>query len=149
MYICVSHQRIAYTYHVFFGELCVYLCFTSHATMFQLYIWRHRYAGGLKKLYLPSGCHRHFVGFFKCPSYTDTGQPFLYGYSEKLPHSVAFYDTLGIRRMFFRLNPRRPHGGHLGEVNWFNCLNSKKLFTHSMFYAPGGWASCNPLSVCS
>ena len=24
---------------------------------------------------------------------------------------VAFYDTLGIRRTYFRLNPRRPHGG--------------------------------------
>ena len=39
----------------------------SHATIFQLYMWRHRCAGGLKKnLYLRLGSqrHRHFVGFF-------------------------------------------------------------------------------------
>ena len=44
----------------------VYWCFTSHATIFQSYMWRHRYAGGLKKLYLHSGPqrHRHFAGFF-------------------------------------------------------------------------------------
>ena len=27
------------------------------------------------------------------------------------PHLVAFYDTLGIRRTYSRLKPRRPHGG--------------------------------------
>ena len=40
------------------------------ATIFQLYMWRHRCAGGLKKkLYLQScsQCHRHFVGFFNVP----------------------------------------------------------------------------------
>ena len=44
-------------------------CLTSHATIFQLYMWRHRCAGGLKKLYLPSGSqrHRHSVGFFNVP----------------------------------------------------------------------------------
>ena len=49
-----------------------------------------------------------------CPSYTDTGPPFLYGDSDTPPHLVALYDTLGIRRMYSRLNPpppRRPHGG--------------------------------------
>ena len=48
----------------------VYWSFTSHATIFQLYMWRHRCAGGLKKkLYLRSGSqhHRHFVGFFNMP----------------------------------------------------------------------------------
>ena len=45
------------------------LVFTSHATIFQLYMWRHIpvCAGGLKKkLYLRSGSqrHRHFAGFF-------------------------------------------------------------------------------------
>ena len=41
--------------------------------------------------------HRHFVGFFNVPGRinTDTGPPHLYGYSEKPPHLVAFYDTLG------------------------------------------------------
>ena len=48
----------------------VYWCFTSHATIFQSYMWRHRCAGGLKKkLYLRSGSqrHRHFAGFFNVP----------------------------------------------------------------------------------
>ena len=40
-----------------------------------------------------------------------TGPPFLYGYSEKPPHLVAFYDTLGIRILI--LNPRSPHGDKL------------------------------------
>ena len=34
---------------------------------------------------------------------TDTGQPFLYVYSEKPLHLVAFYDTLGIREAHSRL----------------------------------------------
>ena len=54
-------------------------------------------------------------GPLTCPSYTDTGPPFLYGDSDTPPHLVAFYDTLGIRRTYSRLNPppppRRPHGG--------------------------------------
>ena len=48
----------------------VYWCFTSHATIFQSYMWCHRCAGGLKKnLYLRSGSqhHRQFVGFFNVP----------------------------------------------------------------------------------
>ena len=75
----------------------VYLCFTSHATIFQLYLWRHKCAGGLKKkLYLRSGSqrHRHFVGFFNVPVLHRHGTTLLYGYSEKPPHVVAFYDTL-------------------------------------------------------
>ena len=50
--------------------VCIYWCFTSHATIFRLYMWRHRCSGGLKKkLYLRSGSrrHRHFVGFFNVP----------------------------------------------------------------------------------
>ena len=39
-------------------------------------------------------------GSLTCPSYTDTGPPFLYGDSNTSPHLVAFYDTLGIRRMY-------------------------------------------------
>ena len=44
-------------------------------------------------------------GSFMCPSYTDTWPPFLYGDSDNLPHLVAFYDTLGIRSTYSRLNP--------------------------------------------
>ena len=35
-------------------------------------------------------------GSLTCPSYTDTGPSFLYGFPKKPPHLVAFYDTLGI-----------------------------------------------------
>ena len=40
-----------------------------------------------------------------CPSYTDKGPSFLYGDSDTPPHLVAFYDTLGRRRMYSRLKP--------------------------------------------
>ena len=159
--------------------------------MFQLYMWWHRCAIWLKKLYLRSDSqrHRHFVGFFNVPvlhrhgttlfvprfresvgtlnlirpSVTKTltlaitfallqielwylacvflvTRPFrwyhvvtltvtfdllqgqiccragdhnflnllLYGYSEKPPHLVAFYYTLGIRRTNCRLKPPAP-----------------------------------------
>ena len=57
-------------------------------------------------------------GSLTCPSYTDTGPPFLYGDSDTPSQLVAFYDTLGIRRTYSRLKPRRPHGGTLfGEKN--------------------------------
>ena len=44
-------------------------------------------------------------GSLTCPSYNDTGPPFLYGDSDTPPHLVAFYDTLGIRRTYSRLTP--------------------------------------------
>ena len=51
-------------------------------------------------------------GSFTCPSYTDTGQPFLNGDSGTPPHLVAFYDTRwGYGGRILDLNPRRPHGG--------------------------------------
>ena len=40
---------------------------------------------------------------------TDTGHPF-YCYFEKPPHLFVFYDTLGIRRTYYHLKPRGPHG---------------------------------------
>ena len=43
---------------------------TSHTTIFQSYMWRHRCTGGLKKkfyLRLGSQRHRHFAGFFNVP----------------------------------------------------------------------------------
>ena len=48
----------------------VYWCFTSHATIFKSYMWLHRCAGGLKKLYLRSDSQRHrqFAGFFNPPN---------------------------------------------------------------------------------
>ena len=44
------------------------------------------------------------LGSLTCPSYIDTGPLFLYGYSEKSPHLVAFYDTLGIRSIISNLD---------------------------------------------
>ena len=76
-------------------EVWVYWCFTSHATIFQSYMWRHRCAGGLKKklkLYLRSGSHAISQDSLTCPSYTDP--------------LIAFYDTVGIRRTYSRLKPR-------------------------------------------
>ena len=78
----------------------------------NMYVTAHRCAGGLKKFDLLSGSqrHRHFVWFFNVPVQAPTrGHP--YGYSEKPPHLVAFYDTLGIRRTYSRLKPSCPHGG--------------------------------------
>ena len=51
-----------------------------------------------------------------CPSYTDTGPPFLYSDSDTPPHLVAFYDTLGIRRAYSRLKPPRRTHGRIGEL---------------------------------
>ena len=46
------------------------------------------------------------VGFFNVPVLAPTRRPtFFYGFSEKPPHLVAFYDTLGKRRTHSRLHP--------------------------------------------
>ena len=76
----------------------------SHAMIFQSYMWRHRCAGGLKKMYLRSSSQRHihFAGSFNVPVLHRHGQPFSYGESDKPPHLVAFCDTLGIRRTYSR-----------------------------------------------
>ena len=83
---------------------------TSHATIFQLYMWRHRCAGGLKKkLYLRPGSqrHRHFVGFFNVSVQAPIrGQPF-YGHSEKPPHfSRLIRHAWGYGRHTLDLTPR-------------------------------------------
>ena len=64
-YICTAH-RCAGRLNVW---VWVYWCFTTHATIFQSYMWRHSCASGMKKLYLLSCSqrHRHFEGFFNVP----------------------------------------------------------------------------------
>ena len=62
-----------------------------------------------------------------CPSYTDTGPPFLYGDSDKPPHLVAFYDTLGIRRTYSRL--KRPHG----DVVSYTITFHEKVYCNYFF----------------
>ena len=92
------------------------LVFTSHATIFQTYMWRNRCAGGLKKkLYLRSSSQRprHFAGFFNVSALHRHGTTLFIRWFRHTAHLVASYDTLGIRRTYSRLKPtpRRPHGG--------------------------------------
>ena len=93
-----------------------------------IYVTAHRCAGGLK-LDLRSGSqrNRHLAGFFN-----DTRRPFLYCYSEKPPHLVAFYDTPGIRRTHSRLNP--PPGSSQGG-GIFNKMKVQK-YIHIPFPTP-------------
>ena len=52
--MCISRKRNKCWHFLEFIEwVWVYLCFTSHATIFQSYVWRHRCAGGLKKKLYP------------------------------------------------------------------------------------------------
>ena len=52
-----------------------------------------------------TGRHRHFAGFCNVPVLHRHGNNLLYGDSDTPPQLVAFYDTLGIRRTHYRLNP--------------------------------------------
>ena len=91
-----ENHNAVYSQWMRYGYLVwVYRCLTSHATIFQSYMWRHRCAGGLKKLYLWAGSkrHRHFVRFFNGPVLHRHGATLFYGYSEKTPNLVAFYDA--------------------------------------------------------
>ena len=60
-------------------------------------------------------------GSLTCPSYTDTGPPFLYGDSDTPPHLVAFYDHAGDTEVhILDLTPRALTGGGGGfEFNKF------------------------------
>ena len=84
----------------------------SQISSFSLYVtctdisvmWRHRCAGGLKKLFLRSGSqrHRHFVGLFNVSVKGPTwGPPLLRLFREIVP----FNDTLGIRMTFSHIKP--------------------------------------------
>ena len=85
-----------------------------------IYVTAHRCAGGLKKkLDLRSGSqrYRHFVRFFNVPVQAPTRGHHFYGYSEKLPYLVAFYDTLGIPRTYSHLKPPGSPWGD-NKVRW-------------------------------
>ena len=90
---------------VLFCFICINWCFTSYATIMR----RHRCEGGLDKtLFLQLGSQRHTFRrvLQRARQSTDTGPPFLYGYSEKNPpHLNAFYNKFWIRRTHSRLNP--------------------------------------------
>ena len=53
-----------------------------------------------------------FVGFFNVPVQAPPRGHVFYGYSEKPPHLVALYDTLGIRRTCSHLKPPGSQRGH-------------------------------------
>ena len=86
----------------------------------------HRCAGELKKKFdLQSGSkrHRHFAGFFNVPLQALTlVQPF-YGYSEKPPHSVAFYDTHGDTEVTFSTSPTESPLGNLWSLMYISKLD--------------------------
>ena len=89
-------------------------CLTSQSMIFQSYMWRHiDVQADWRKIWptvrLPMPLTFRRVLYRARPS-TNTGPPFLYGYSEKPPHLVPFYDMLGIRRTNSRLKPPGPHG---------------------------------------
>ena len=92
----------------------VICCLTSHATIFQLYMWRHiiRCAGGLKKnlLYLWSGSqrHRHFTGFFNVPVQAPTRD---HPIQRNCPFCRLLQHTGDTEDVFSSLTPQHPYGG--------------------------------------
>ena len=67
-------------------------------------------------------------GFLTCPSYTDTGPPFLYGDSDTSPQLVTFYNTLGIRMTYSRFKPPGVLTGANARM-YVTCRNFSRLFT--------------------
>ena len=57
---------------------------------------------------------------------TDTGPPFLYGYSEKPAQLVAFCDTLGIRGHILDLTPGSKRGFEFIDV----LRHMQQYFSH-------------------
>ena len=113
----------------------VYWCFTSHATIFQLYtcMWRHRCASGLKKkLYIRSGSqrHRHFVGFFNVPVLHRHGTTLFIRLSA---FATIFLHTRWRRNICFDLINDKltfwstPSCGHLGRPSDLECLVARVL----------------------
>ena len=61
--------------------------------------------------------HRHFVWPVQAPTRGHRFS-FLYDYTEKPPHLIAFYDTLGIRRTHSRPPPAGPYSGVPDLLFW-------------------------------
>ena len=83
-------------------------------------MWLHRCAGGLKKLYLRSGSqrNRHFAGFFNVPVLHRHGINLFKRWFRRTAPLVAFYDTLRIRRTYYRLKPRPPAHLYCHIYDW-------------------------------
>ena len=91
----------------------------------------------MKKLYLRSGSqrHRHFAGFFNVPVLHRHGTTLLYGDNDTPPHLVAFYDTLGIRRPYSRLEPpTSSRGGGGGGARRFAGGNGHNMHFKGKFW---------------
>ena len=114
------------------GYQCVCWSLTFHATRFQLYMWRHRCAGGQKKLYLHvrsgSQSHRYFVGFFNVPVQHRHGATL---FVRLFWCKVVFYDTLGIRRPYSHLiPPASPRGQVISDWSlelFASCLSQRSI----------------------
>ena len=81
----------------------------------------------------PNARHRQFVGFFKVPVLHRHWTTFLYGDSDTPPYLVAIYDTLGIRGIYSRIKPRRPHGG-MYNWNMVVCDVKQAILTESLLH---------------
>ena len=112
---------------------------TSHATIFQLYMWRYIdvQADWRRSLTFGRGCqrHRHFVGFFNVPVQAPTrDQPF-YGYSEKPPQfSRLLRHARGYGGHILALTTGFPWGHRISTcINWkWHYLTLMKLFLNSI-----------------
>ena len=83
----------------------VYWCFTSHATIFQSFMWRHRCAGRLKKKLSGFQRHRNFAGFFNV-------------YTRPTPtRDHPFYTVIPTHRPIYSPFPTRwGHGGRILDL---------------------------------
>ena len=121
-----------------------YWCFTSHATIFQFYMWRHRCAGRLKKkldLRLGSHRHRHFAGFFStCLSYTDMGPPFLRLFRETAPFSCHLRHAGNTEDVFSSKPPASSRT--LNSRSILDCDVKHQRIKQSLTYIDGSTQVC-------
>ena len=101
---------------VFLSWVWIYWSFTSHATIFQSYMWRHRCAGGLKKKLLyrrsESKRHRYFAGFFNVPVLHRQGTNlFIMLFRHTAQFSRFLRHAGDTDNVFSTLTPRRARGG--------------------------------------
>ena len=101
-------------------SLSLLFFFTSHITIFQSYMWRHRCAGGLKKkLYLRSGSQRHihFAGFFNVPVIHRHGTNlFIRWFRHAAPFRCLLRHAGDTEDVFWL----KPHGVSTGALGWQN-----------------------------
>ena len=121
----------------------VYSCFTSHATIFQSYMWRHRCAGGvMRKLYLRLGAqrHRHFVGFHNVPVLHRHGTTlFIRWFLHTAPFSRLLRHA-GDKSLYTHIKIRKPTRQHKNATKNFDS-------TIVCAFALVFYVTCNDISV--